>query len=407
MNILVLNSGSSSHKSCLYRLQDLPQTSPQPIWQAHLDWTVSSTTGILKVTTANGKTTRELTERDNQKAIATMLTTLTAGKTKVLDSATEIDIVGHRIVHGGAEYSQATRITPEVKAAIEKLIPLAPSHNPAHLSGINAIEELLDDIPQLAVFDTAFHRTLPPVAAVYPIPYEWYQEGIRRYGFHGINHQYCAEKAAQLLDRPLETLKIITCHLGNGCSLAAIKQGKCLDTTMGFTPLEGLMMGTRSGSIDPAILLYLMEEYKFDRDKLKEMLEKKSGLLGISGISADLRNIITAIAKHNEQAQLALDMFIYHLNKAICSLLPVLGGLDVLVFTAGIGENSVTVREKVGQSLEFLGLKLDFARNNQNLGDRDLATSDSTVRVLVIPANENWAIATRCWKYWKDNIRSY
>jgi acetate kinase len=399
MNILVLNSGSSSQKSCLYRLQDLPQTPPQPIWHAHIDWTVSATTGILKVSTANGKTTIELTDRDNQKAIATMLDTLTTGKTKVLDNVNEIQIVGHRIVHGGAEYSQATKITPEVKTAIEKLISLAPSHNPAHLAGINEIEEFLGDIPQLAVFDTAFHRTLPPVAAVYPIPYEWYEAGIRRYGFHGINHQYCAQKASELLDRPLETLKIITGHLGNGCSLAAIKQGKCLDTTMGFTPLEGLMMGTRSGSIDPAILLYLMEEYNYDRDKLKEMLNKESGLLGISGISADLRNINAAIAEGNEQAQLALDMFVYRLNKAIGSLLPVLGGLDVLVFTAGIGENAVIVREKVCQSLEFLGLKLDSARNNQNLFDRDLAEEDSTVRVLVIPANEDWAIATRCWEY--------
>ncbi|MGF1479586.1 MAG: acetate kinase, partial [Cyanophyceae cyanobacterium] len=334
MKILVLNAGSSSQKSCLYELGDtLPQQPPEPLWQADIDWTGSNEEGKLTVD-AQGKTAEiSLDPNDRSGAIATMLETLTEGKTKAIEQLTDINIVGHRVVHGGADYSQATLITGAVKEAIASLIPLAPNHNPAHLEGIEAVEKVLPDIPQLAVFDTAFHSQMPPEAAVYPIPYEWYEKGIRRYGFHGINHKYCAERTAQLLDQPLDSLKIITCHLGNGCSLAAIKNGISINTTMGFTPLEGLMMGTRSGSIDPAIPIYLMRDHGMDADRIDEMLNQASGLQGISGETSDMRQIASLIEQGHDRAQLAFNLYIERLKAGIASLLPMLGGLDALVFT--------------------------------------------------------------------------
>jgi acetate kinase len=262
MKILVLNAGSSSQKSCLYELsnQTLPKQPPKPLWEATIDWTVASGLAQLKVK-ANGVTRKTQWESDERRTdMAKMLETLSNGAPRVLDNLSEIDLVGHRVVHGGTEYFQATSITPQVKEAIARLSVLAPVHNRVNLEGIEAIETILGDVPQVAVFDTAFHSQMPSKAAVYPIPYEWLEQGIRRYGFHGISHQYCAQRAAQLLGKPLESLKLITCHLGNGCSLAAIKNGISIDTTMGFTPLEGLMMGNRSGSIDPAILIHLMRE---------------------------------------------------------------------------------------------------------------------------------------------------
>ena len=305
------------------------------------------------------------------------------------------------LVHGGTEYSQATLVTPEVKEAIARLSPLAPAHNPANLQGIEAVDEILGDIPQVAVFDTAFHSQMPLKTAVYPIPYEWLDKGIRRYGFHGISHQYCAQRTAQLLGKPLESLKLITCHLGNGCSLAAIKNGKSIDTTMGFTPLEGLMMGTRSGSLDPGILIYLVREYGLDAERLDIMLNKESGLKGVSGLSADMRTILTAVAENHVQANLAFEMYIHRLRSLIGSMLASLGGLDVLVFTAGVGENAVLVREKVCEGWDFLGLKLDLEKNQSSPQDQDIATSDSAVRILVIQAQEDWAIASECWQQYK------
>ena len=400
MKILVLNAGSSSQKSCLYELTGdiLPDRPPQPLWKGNIDWTVKSGSGIVKVK-AQGKTLETQLESDNRlEGISQMLDTLVEGETKVLNQLSEINIVGHRVVHGGTEYSQATLITPAVKEAIARLVPLAPAHNPAHLEGIEAIERLLGDIPQVAVFDTAFHSQMPLEAAVYPIPYEWFEKGIRRYGFHGISHQYCAGRTAQILNKPLDSLKIITCHLGNGCSLAAIEGGKSINTTMGFTPLEGLMMGTRSGSIDPAIVIYLMREYDLDADRLDKMLNKASGLKGISGLSGDMRTITEAIATGNQRAKLAFDIYIHRLRSSIGSMLASLGGLDALVFTAGIGENSALVREKACAGFEFLGLKLDRQKNDSSPKDDDIATPDSAVRVLVINTEEDWAIASECWK---------
>ena len=391
MKILVLNAGSSSQKSCLYDFDDSADITHKPLWEADIDWTVAQKGGILTVKSNDIEQKLELTDRNT--ALDTLLNTLVEGKNKAINSLNEIDAVGHRVVHGGAKYSKAEIITSEVKSAIADLIPLAPNHNPAHLEGINKIEQILPKVTQVAVFDTAFHQTIPDAAKVYPLPYEYYEKGIRRYGFHGISHQYCAQRTAQILDQPLESLKIIICHLGNGCSLAAVKNGVCIDTTMGFSPLEGLMMGTRCGSIDPQIPLYLMQEYGLDIDAVNQILNKESGLKGVSGVSADLRTIINAIANNNEQAKLALDIYLHRLKTSIGAMVSSLNGLDVLVFTAGVGENSATVREKTCDGLAYLGLQLDLAKNNSEPKDRDIATRDSAVKILVIHTQEDLAIA--------------
>jgi acetate kinase len=248
------------------------------------------------------------------------------------------------------------------------------------------------------VFDTGFHATLPDAAAIYPGPYEWVEEGIRRYGFHGISHQYCSNRAAQILDRDLASLRLITCHLGNGCSLAAIKNGRSIDTTMGFTPLDGLMMGSRSGSVDPGILIYLLRQSNYSAERLDYVLNKASGLRGISGVSSDLPQVIAAIAQGNYRAQLAWDMYVHHLRSGIGSMLPSLGGLDALVFTAGIGEKSPGIRQAACEAFSFLGLKIDPSKNQQQPIDQDIATDNSAVRVLVIRTQEDWAIAQQCWQ---------
>ncbi|MGQ4649645.1 acetate/propionate family kinase [Lyngbya aestuarii] len=404
MKILVLNAGSSSQKSCLYQLsgETLPEQSPKPLWEANIDWSVANGRGVLKVKVQGATQETKLESDDRHQGMAQMLDTLTQGETPVLDQLSEIDIVGHRVVHGGQDYTQPTLVTPEVKEAIARLSTLAPAHNPANLEGIEAIEQVLGDIPQLVVFDTAFHSKIPLEAAVYPIPYEWFEKGIRRYGFHGISHQYCAERSAQILGKPLDSLKIITCHLGNGCSLAAIKDGVSIDTTMGFTPLEGLMMGNRSGSIDPAILIYWMREYDLDAAQLDEMLNKASGFKGVSGISADLRTIQEAIAQGNKRAQLALEIFIHRLRALIGAMLASLGGLDALVFTAGIGENNPEVRQKACEAFEFLGVKLDLEKNSSSPVNLDVASHDSTVPVLVVHTEEDWAIARQCWHQYRS-----
>jgi len=395
MLILVLNAGSSSQKSCLYNLENPFADNPdEPLWSAHLDWTKSSDKGILSVKSNDLKQELGVTKEDS--ALEILLNTLITGETKVLDNLEEIDLVGHRVVHGGAKYSQATLITEEVKKAIADFIPLAPSHNPANLTGIDTIEKILPEVPQVAVFDTAFHTTIPQAAKVYPLPYKYYEQGIQRYGFHGISHQYCANRAAQILQQPLDSLKIVTCHLGNGCSLAAIDKGICADTTMGFSPLEGLMMGTRCGSIDPQIPIYLMQKYGLEVEDVNRILNKESGLKGVSGVSGvsgDMRTICKAIADSNEQAQLAFDVYIHRLKSAIGSMVASLNGLDVLVFTAGVGENSAIVREKTCAGLSYLGLQLDKNKNNADPVNEDIAAANSAVKVLVIQTQEDWAIA--------------
>lgn len=403
MKILVLNAGSSSQKSCLYELSDaLPDAPPHPLWEAKVDWSQHQGVAAIKINAQGAVLETELETDSRPDVISYLLDTLVSGKTQVIDNLADIDIVGHRVVHGGQDYREATLITPEVKDTILLLSDFAPLHNPANLEGIEAIEQLLP-LPQVAVFDTAFHRQIPLSAAVYPGPYEWFEQGIRRYGFHGISHQYCAHRTATLLNRDLQSLRLIVCHLGNGCSLSAIRDGVSIDTTMGFTPLEGLMMGSRCGSIDPGILIYLLREQELDADKLDEILNYASGLKGISGVSQDMRQIQSVIASGNSRAELAFDMYVYSLRKHIGAMLATLGGLDALVFTGGVGENQAQLRALACESFAFLGLKLDIAKNADSPGDTDIATADSTVRVLLINTQEDWAIATECWKLAQTN----
>jgi acetate kinase len=288
-----------------------------------------------------------------------------------------------------------------VKAAIKQLTALAPEHNPVNLEGIEAIEEILGQVPQVVVFDTAFHSQLPLAAAVYPGPYEWFEKGIRRYGFHGISHQYVASRAAQLLGKDLKSLRLITCHLGNGCSLAAVRNGICVDTTMGYTPLEGLMMGTRSGSVDPGILIQLIRQ-GYDAETLNDTLNKQSGLKGLSGLSGDMRQLKKAIEEGNSRAQLAFDVYVHRLRSHIGAMLASLGGLDALVFTGGVGENSALVRSAAVEAFKFLGVKLDEQKNQAPPADTDIAVADSAIRVLVVHTQEDWAIASECWKLAKS-----
>ncbi len=399
MKILVLNAGSSSHKSCLYELNDrLPDRAPQPLWEAQIDWTHGENAGELQVKTAAGNTlAEEFASNSRSEAIARMLETLWQGKTQVINSLNEIDIVGHRVVHGGKKYQQSTLISPEVKEEISRLSEFAPVHNPVNLEGIEAIEKILGNVPQVAVFDTAFHAQLPPAAFVYPGPYEWLEEGIRRYGFHGISHQYCTRRAAEILNRDSADLRLISCHLGNGCSLAAVLGGRSVDTTMGFTPLDGLMMGSRSGAIDPGIIIHLLRRSHFTAEELDNILNRNSGLKGISGVSSDMRQILAAIKDGNSRAQLALDIYVHRLRAGIGAMLASLGGLDALIFTAGVGENSAVVRAAACEVFGFIGLRLDGEKNLNSRVDDDVAAVDSAVRVLVIHTQEDWEIARECW----------
>ena len=401
MKILVLNAGSSSQKSCLYDLNDvLPDRPPQPLWEAQIDWNHREGVAQLKVETASGiEQEEEFASDSREAAISRMLETLWQGKTQVINSLKEIDIVGHRVVHGGQDYQQSTLISPDVKEAIARLSVFAPVHNPVNLEGIEALEKILPNVPQVAVFDTAFHAQLPPAAFVYPGPYEWLENGIRRYGFHGISHQYCARRAAQILNRDLTDLRLISCHLGNGCSLAAIRGGWSVDTTMGFTPLDGLMMGSRSGAIDPGIIIHLLRRSGFTAEKLDSILNRNSGLKGISGVSSDMRQIGEAITQGHERAQLALDIYIHRLRAGIGAMLASLGGLDALIFTAGVGENSAVVRAAACEAFGFLGLKLDGEKNQPSPVDEDIAAVDSAARVLVIHTQEDWEIARECWNF--------
>lgn len=407
MNILVLNAGSSSLKSCLYGLDSTlawPEEPLTPVWVGLADWGHFADHAELKVTAYPQGREHEsvslawnLEQPTPATVISALLTTVWQGQTQVVESLAAIDVVGHRVVHGGTKYTHPQRITAAVKADIEAAIPFAPLHNPANLAGITMIEELLGSVPQVAVFDTGFHQQMPDVAKIYPLPYRLFEQGIQRYGFHGISHQYVSQRAAKLLNRDPRHFAVITCHLGNGCSLAAVKDGVCVATTMGFTPTAGLMMGTRCGDLDPGILVYLVRQ-GYSPDDLDRLINRESGLVGVSGVSSDLREVLSACAAGNAQAQLAYDLFIYRLQTEIASLIPALGGLDALVFTAGIGENSPQVRSDVCQGLAWLSLELVPALNQQNQQDQDIAAFNSNVRVLIIHTQEDWAIAGACWE---------
>ncbi|MGB2621614.1 MAG: acetate kinase [Candidatus Acidiferrum sp.] len=398
MKILVLNSGSSSQKSCLYEVgASFPEFPETPAWEAKIEWRKEGAS--LQVRTHSGKKRVEtLNPAKRGEAISQLLQALVSGETKVIARLSEIDVVGHRVVNGGREFTKPTLVTPAVIAAIEKMAVFAPLHNRAELEGIAQITKQCGPVPQVAVFDTGFHASLPEAAAVYPGPYEWLQKGIRKFGFHGINHQYCAGRAAQLLRRKLADMKLVTCHLGNGCSLAAIRGGVSIDTTMGFTPLDGLMMGTRSGSVDPGILTYLLRQGHTDGERLDELLNAKSGLLGISGISSDMREIVEAMKKGNARAKLAFDIFVHRLRSGIGSMVAALDGVDTVVFTAGIGENSPEVRAEACANFGFLGMALDAEKNLSSPKEAEISAGGSTVRVLIVAAQEDWAIARECWR---------
>jgi acetate kinase len=413
MKVLVLNSGSSSQKSCLYEIGDaLPADPPACVWEGKVEWVDERAHYSIK--NSRGDTVDDqaaVTSRGE--AVKRLLDALWSGKTQAISGPAEIDVVGHRVVHGGPRYFEPTMVTPEVKSEIEKVSLFAPLHNRAELEGMEIVAKIVGPVPQVAVFDTGFHHHMPLAAATYPGPYEWFEQGIRRYGFHGINHQYCAERAAQLLGKSLNSLRLVTCHLGNGCSLAAIREGRSVDTTMGFTPLEGLMMGTRSGSVDPGILTYLMRQRNFRDEDLDDVLNKKSGLLGISGISGDMREVLAAARNGQEpekmaRARLAFDMYIHRLQSGIGAMVAVLGGVDVLVFTAGVGENSKEVRGGACDKLAFAGVRLDPAKNAQSPmeNDSDISAPDAAVRVLLIHAQEDWMIARECWNLAREKTAS-
>jgi acetate kinase len=407
MNVLVLNSGSSSQKSCLYAIGDtLPDDPPASVWEGKIEWANNNDNkdgqAQYSIKTSRGVFRKHVTSGGSRgEAIERLLQDLWSGETQAISGPSVINVVGHRVVHGGPQYFDPAIVTAEVKSAIEGVSIFAPLHNRAELEGMEIVAKLLGPVPQVAVFDTGFHRTMPLPAATYAGPYEWFEQGIRRYGFHGSNHQFCAQRAAHLLGKDLNSLKLVTCHLGNGCSLAAIREGRSVDTTMGFTPLEGLMMGTRSGSVDPGILTYLMRQRQFSGRQLDEVLNQKSGLLGVSGISSDMREILAASKSGHQRAKLAFDMYVHRLRQEVGAMISVLGGVDALIFTAGVGENSPEVRAAVCDNFTFLGVRLDPGKNApsplDNDADIDISALDSTVRVLVIHAQEDWMIARECW----------
>jgi acetate kinase len=396
MKVLVLNSGSSSQKSSLFEVNSLaPDCPPAPLWEGKIEW--QGDRAAIEVRTSAGILHKEeIVAGTRSEATARLLDALTTGDVRVIADKSEIAVVGHRIVNGGREYTQPTVITAEVKSAIQRMSVFAPLHNRVELEGIALIENLFGGVPQVAVFDTGFHSGLSDAAAIYPGPYDWVKQGIRKFGFHGINHQYCAGRTAQLLGKDSATLKLVTCHLGNGSSLAAVLGGRSIETTMGFTPLDGLMMGTRSGSVDPGILTYLLQDGQTDGKTLDELLNTKSGLLGISGVSGDMRDVVTAMRKGNERAKLAFDIFVHRLQAGIGAMVAALGGIDALVFTAGIGENSPDVRAAACANFKFLGLAIDPAKNVAPQPDSDISMPDSKVRVFIISAQEDWAIAKDC-----------
>ncbi|MGF1461177.1 MAG: acetate/propionate family kinase [Leptolyngbyaceae cyanobacterium] len=398
MKILVLNAGSSSHKAALF---DFDQ-GQSPLWRSQLDWTHTANAVELKAETQDGREHRAVLEtQDKVEGLQWLLNTLVDSPVQFLSDLKEIQAVGHRVVHGGRDYQTSVRIDDTVKTAIEQLFPLAPAHNPANLQGIQAMESLLPTVPQVAVFDTAFHAQMPAAACTFAGPFDWVEQGIQRYGFHGISHRYVAQRVANLMGKSLAELKLITCHLGNGCSLAAVRQGISVDTTMGFTPLDGLMMGSRSGTVDPGILTYLMRHDQLAADEIDALLNKQSGLQGISGVSNDMRQVLAAADAGNEQAQLAFDMFVHSLRRHIGAMLSSLGGLDALVFTAGIGENSPVVWQEAIAPWQWLGLRLTTEPLQRCSDDQDIAAPESAARIWVIHTQEEWAIAQDCVKVLK------
>jgi len=389
MNILVINAGSSSLK---YQLMD-PET------QVVLAKGLCERIGIdgrltHKVPATDGKYVFDIAMPTHAEAIQSVIDALLSAEHGVIKSMDEIDAVGHRVVHGGEAFAGSVKIDDAVMAAIEECIPLAPLHNPANITGIKACQKVMPGVPMVAVFDTAFHQTMPEKAYMYALPYEYYEnDKVRRYGFHGTSHMYVAGRAAAMLGKPIEETKIITCHLGNGSSVTAVDGGKCVDTSMGFTPLAGLPMGTRAGDLDAGILEYLMGKYGYDIKEMVNILNKKSGVLGVSGVSSDFRDLGDAAAEGNHRAALAVDAFNYGVKKLIGAYAAAMGGVDAIVFTAGVGENSPEQRLEMASGLEFMGVKMDAEANNCRGKETVISAPDSKVKVLLIPTDEELVIA--------------
>lgn len=391
MKILVLNCGSSSIKYKLFEMETKEVLAQGGIEKIGLPGS------FLKLTLPNGE--KKILEKDipeHTVGVEFIFQTLTSAEYGALKSLDELDAVGHRMVHGGERFSQSVILNKEVLDAFTACNDLAPLHNPANLKGVNAVSALLPNIPQVGVFDTAFHQTMPAHAYMYAVPYELYEKyGVRRYGFHGTSHRYVSQRVCEYLGIPTEGSRIITCHVGNGGSISAVKDGKCIDTTMGLTPLEGLMMGTRSGDIDGGAVTFIMEKEGLNATGISNLLNKKSGLAGISCISSDMREVASAAKEGNKRAQLALDMYFYRIKKYIGAYAAAMGGVDVILFTGGVGENQADCREIACSGLEYMGVKIDHDVNNATRGEEAIiSTADSKVKVVIIPTDEELMIAS-------------
>ena len=388
MNILVINAGSSSLK---YQLIDMTKHNVLAkglCERIGIDGSNLQHTNVAK----DNKVKIEKPMKDHGDAIQMVIDALVDGEHGVISSMDEIGAVGHRVVHGAETFADSYLITEDVKVALDACVPLAPLHNPANIIGINACEKIMPNVPQVGVFDTAFHQTMPAKAFMYGLPYEMYEkEKIRKYGFHGTSHKYVSQEAAKFLGKDPSEVKIITCHLGNGSSISAVDGGKCVDTSMGFTPLDGVVMGTRTGTMDPAVVTYLLNKGMSSKE-VDDLMNKKSGVFGVSGVSSDFRDLSAAANSGNERAKLALEMFAYGVKKYIGSYAAAMGGVDAVVFTAGVGENDAQTRADVTEGLEFMGIKINPEKNSVR-GTVDISADDATVKTLVIPTNEELMIA--------------
>ncbi|WP_372634338.1 acetate kinase [Cohnella sp.] len=399
MNILVINAGSSSLKYQLYDMKTETAMATGRVERIGMD------SSILTHEVTHQPEVREVSEiLDHTTAIKKVLDMLTHRKFGVLRNILDIQAVGHRVVHGGESFSESVLVDHSVKLEIRRLFDLAPLHNPAHMMGITAVDDNLPSVPQAVVFDTAFHQTMPPISYLYAIPTVLYRKHkIRRYGFHGTSHDYVSQRAAEFLGKPLEQLKLITCHIGNGASCTAILNGKSYDTSMGMTPLEGLMMGTRSGDLDPAVVPYTINKEELTLNEVSSMLNKHSGLIAVSGVSSDMREVVEAMNEGNEKAKLAFDMYAYRIRKYIGAYVAAMDGADAIIFTAGVGENSDVLRKAVCERLTFFGVRLDEERNAIRSSEpRRITTDDSGISVLVVPTNEELLIARDTFRLVKN-----
>ena len=391
MKILVLNCGSSSIKYALYNMDDQSVMTSGGAERVGLDG------AFVKVKLANGEKKQIMHDMpEHTEGVKFIFSLLTDPEIGVIKSLKEIDAVGHRMVHGGEKFAKSVVITPEVIKAFEEVSDLAPLHNPANLKGIRAVEELMPGLPQVGVFDTAFHQTMPQYSYMYALPYEVYEKyAVRRYGFHGTSHRYVSARVCEFLGVDYNKQRIITCHIGNGGSLAAVKNGKCMDTTMGLTPLEGIMMGTRSGDVDGGAVTFLQKKLGLNPDQMSDLLNKKSGVAGISGVGSDMRDLEAAVAAGNKRAKLATDMYNYKIKKYVGAFAAAMGGVDIIVFTAGVGENQASMRAEACRDMEFMGGKVDEALNATIRGkEAIISTPDSKVKVVVIPTDEELMIAS-------------